>query len=432
MDVVDGGTCTDTTKNQDFNACTTFPTNGLCTDTQWTTEADCAVAGSCVNSTYITSANGIDCSFPTSDESADDNDAGTCTTKGNCYVRYDIPVSPTHVLSCVEGHEYSFEDSWVWRPWIVSDLTISQCTQTNAETWISDQGYADAPEDDNTTYYRAAWEQNEFEADTNTWTANSWVVNTWEPSNTWFLGGSWTPDNTWAKQHDWLAHIWEPNNYSWSNNRWVNDGNVWGQYYTWDNPNSYEFDNTWLTNTWESAGNSWASQYTWWDNSYLNAGHSWYDGSIWNTYTFTSDGNSWGQQHTWNPYIWTSANNNWGQQHTWSLNSFGSDNYDWHNHYQWENATTCTTNTATWIPDPAFQNPPDSYAVYRALSAEHLSNPPEYHYLETISHVGAGQSQQTYVDDESKTTNTYYYKVTQKSEGVESKFSDFDSGYETQ
>jgi hypothetical protein len=367
------------------------------------------------------------------DVSAHDNDKPTCVVGGVCRTRDDF-YDNNYTQSCANGYEESSTDWW-WEPWQVDDTITSSQACAAA---IVDSG--------NVVWTDALWSENSFVypnnstvdngdrtfGDANTWTANTWVVNTWEASNTWFNNGEWVSLYQWAKQHDWLPHIWAPNNYSWSNNRWVNDGNVWGQYYTWDNPNSYEYANSWLTNTWDSANNTWAGQYTWWDNSYLNAGHTWYAGSNWNTYTFTTDGNSWGQQHTWTPYTFTSANNNWGQQHTWSLNSFDSDDYDWYNHYQWDTHTVCTTNNATWIPDPAFQNPPDSYGVYRALNADHLANPPEYHYLESIIHAGAPTSQQTYVDVSNKSTDTYYYKVTQKSEGVESEFSDFDSGYETQ
>ena len=94
--------------------------------------------------------------------------------------------------------------------------------------------------------------------------------------------------------------------------------------------------------------------------------------------------------------------------------------------------TICPAQNGTWVPDPAFQNPAEEYNIYRTDTAGHTANPPEYHYVDTIPHYGVDVSTQTFVDDTQKETIDYYYKVTQKSNGIESEFGPVGSGYETQ
>ncbi len=435
MDTTNGGTCTDTTKTQDYNACTVGASNGLCQDASWTTEVTCTPAGSCINDIGDDVAGGFTCSYPVGDVSAHDNYPSACVVGGVCRTRDDF-YDTNHVATCLDGYEEAPGNHRWWKPWTIDvSITSSQAcasaivagsTGTNTDTLWSENSFVYP---NNSTVDNG----DRTFGDANTWTPNTWTPNTWTASNAWYdVGGSWTPDNTWEQQYDWLPHTWTPNNYSWSNNTWSPAGNVWARTYTWDNPNTYSYANSWLTNVWSSAGNVWEQQFSWWDNSYLNAGNTWYYGSTWNTYTFESDNNTWQQQHNWTPYQFTNDNNTWQQQHTWSLNSFSSDNYAWAEQPQWGNQISCPANNATWIPDPAFQNPPETYNIYRTDAVGHNLTPPEYHFLENTNHTGLDVSQQTYVDSSSKETITYYYKVTQVAGSNESNFSTPDSGYETQ
>ena len=452
IDPIDGGTCTDTTKNHDYSACTSGISNGLCQDSSWTTDPSCTSAGSCVNSQDMTTENGLTCGFPTTDESAWDNSSATCLSKGNCYVRVDYLEPPGWIPSCQYGHvDHESSSDWKYTAWYVTDIAQTSCNPTSAETWFANNNI-NHPEIYPGWYnpypaYRAGWESNEYIypqnstvdngnrtwGTANTWTPNTWTPNTWTADNTWYPNGaSWTPTNNWGQQHTWLAHTWTDNGYNWSGNQWTNDGNTWARTYTWDNPNTFTYANSWNLNTFLSAGNTWAPNYSWWNNSYLTDNNTWYAGSTWNTYTFDNEGNSWAQQHTWTPYQFTNDNNTWQQQHTWNLNTFTSDGYSWNVYPTLGDQTICPAQNGTWVPDPAFQNPAEEYNIYRTDTAGHTANPPEYHYVDTIPHYGVDVSTQTFVDDTQKETIDYYYKVTQKSNGIESEFGPVGSGYETQ
>ncbi len=445
MDAIDGGTCTDTTKNHDWNACKQGASNGLCQDASWTTDPTCTTAGSCVNSQDTTTANGLTCGFPVTDESAWDNSSATCLSKGICYARYDIPIPQNYTFACSTGHEYSYSNTWIYKQWMATDIpTGASCTQAAATTWIQAQGFTDLLFN---TFYRHASGGDEFIypqnstvdngnrtwGTANTWTPNTWTPNTWGATYAWnSVGGTWTPTNNWGQQYTWQQHNWTPNGYNWSNNQWTNDGNSWARTYTWDNPNTFNYSNSWNLNAFNNAGNTWGPYYTWWNNSYLNDSNTWYAGSTWNTYTFNNQGNNWGQQHTWTPYQFTNDNNSWQQQHTWSLNTFTSDGYSWNDYPALGDQFLCPAQNGTWVPDPAFQNPAEEYNIYRTDTAGHTANPPEYHYIDTIQHYGVDISTQTFVDDTQKETIDYYYKVTQNSNNIESEFGPSDKGYETQ
>lgn len=136
-------------------------------------------------------------------------------------------------------------------------------------------------------------------------------------------------------------------------------------------------------------------------------------------------------QYDYQSHVFTSDNNSWQVQYDWGDNNFSSAGYNWADYPQWNDASTCVSNLRSWIPDATVQNTPDSYNVYRATEPNHLLTPSEYEFIANVPHVGNAIEIQTYIDTAQKTKFAlYYYKVTQVSGGVESEFSQHDTGWQ--
>jgi hypothetical protein len=140
---------------------------------------------------------------------------------------------------------------------------------------------------------------------------------------------------------------------------------------------------------------------------------------------------SFNDQYDYQSHVFTSDNNSWQVQYDWGDNNFLSAGYTWADYPQWNDASTCVFNLQSWIPDVTVQNTPDSYNVYRATEPRHNLTPSEYEFIANVPHAGNAIEIQTYIDTAQKTKFAlYYYKVTQVSGGVESEFSQHDTGWQ--
>ena len=158
----------------------------------------------------------------------------------------------------------------------------------------------------------------------------------------------------------------------------------------------------------------------------------WWDYNV--TQATCDSHDDWWNSVTWYGFNFTSANNVWTSlTGTWTLNTFASDGFVWNEYPQLTDPPSCVTSGSTWIPDPAVQNTPDFYNVYRSTQTEQDANPPETQFVVQLGHTGAPESTQTWTDTTDKDKFAlYHYKVTQLAGGVEGDFSVSDSGWEDQ